>query len=483
MSDSSSGLPLPSRDAQEFRPASPSNLIPADHDNGPRSKASLALAILSEKIKSGALKRSELVDRIVSQAFAATGAKGIALALRREHDGLVVCCAAAGDMAPPKGTVLDEGSGLTAECLRNGVLMICEDSQVDERVDRVACSRLGVRSIVAAPVENEGTTVGILEALSDQPGAFTKQHIEVLLTLACFAKSAVADRVGVNTPNIHSAVPAAAQFTAEVIQATETAPGRETDLLDKIDDLASWSQRVPRRVRLAIAGAVAAALLLALCATAVFVWMWKQNSTHEIGNAAQPKSPQVVVTKPSAAISTKIARSMASHRNSQGVADVGRRPLLSKASAVEKIADETVLSADSHQAEAPAPVEDAPAPEMLRAAVNESNAELSGILASPERLPSAAAVISDGVTPARLQHRVEPAYPADAKRLRIEGAVVLRAGIDENGKVRSVGVVKGSPLLAKAAMDAVRQWQYRPSELNHHALASTTDITIVFHLQ
>jgi TonB family protein len=78
---------------------------------------------------------------------------------------------------------------------------------------------------------------------------------------------------------------------------------------------------------------------------------------------------------------------------------------------------------------------------------------------------------------------VEPVYPADAKRLRIEGPVVLRATIDETGSVKSVGLVNGNPLLANAALTAVRQWHYMPSELNHHAMASTTDITIIFRLQ
>jgi TonB family protein len=60
---------------------------------------------------------------------------------------------------------------------------------------------------------------------------------------------------------------------------------------------------------------------------------------------------------------------------------------------------------------------------------------------------------------------------------------VLRAAIDEAGNVKSVGVVNGNPILANAAMAAVRQWRYAPSELNHRPAASTTDVTIVFHLQ
>src|SRR5215471_3704620 len=187
---SDSGFPLSSRDVQEFH-GPPWPEPPSHERDDPGATPSLALSILSEKIKSGVLERTELMQRIVALASGATGAKGVALALRRDQGGGVVCCAATGDMAPPPGTALDEGSGFTAECLRNGVVLISNDSRTDARVDQVACARLGVRSIVAAPVADGGSTVGVLEALSDQPSAFSKQHIEILLTLACFARSAV----------------------------------------------------------------------------------------------------------------------------------------------------------------------------------------------------------------------------------------------------------------------------------------------------
>jgi TonB family protein len=59
---------------------------------------------------------------------------------------------------------------------------------------------------------------------------------------------------------------------------------------------------------------------------------------------------------------------------------------------------------------------------------------------------------------------------------------MLHVTIDEQGTVQSIAFVKGSPILARAAMAAVRQWRYQPSQFNHHSTASTTDVTVVFRL-
>lgn len=475
MADLSSGIPLPSRDAQEFAPARPWPTIPSEQKDATNSKASLALAILSEKIKSGAMHRSELMKRIVAQAIAATAARGVALALRPRPDAPVVCCASEGDMAPPPGTPLDESSGFTAECLKKGAFIVCEDSETDTRVDRLVCARLGVRSIVAIPVENEGATVGVLEALSDQQAAFTKQHIEVLLTLACFAKSVVAAPAARSHAEVVRTGSAAVVLETPAPQQGDALP--DHDWLAKIEDSRGWSERVPRRIRLAIAGGVAAALLLALFATVILLWMWRQNGA-EVGTAAKPPSQQAFGSKPSPGLEANpsLRGSITRSRNE-------RKSVVLKASAVEKIKTTEPLLVPSATPSMRTADADVAAPDAFTPISQEHTAEVTTALASAASLPAVTVPTSQGVIPARLRHRVEPAYPADARRLRIEGAVVLRAAIDEAGNVKSVGVVHGNPILANAAMAAVRQWRYAPSELNHRPAASTTDVTIVFHLQ
>src|SRR4029077_4677223 len=63
-------------------------------------------------------------------------------------------------------------------------------------------------------------------------------------------------------------------------------------------------------------------------------------------------------------------------------------------------------------------------------------------------------------------HRVEPIYPDDARRARVEGSVILQIIIGTDGAVKSLKVLQGPPSLVPAAAAAVRQWRYKPYLLN-----------------
>jgi protein TonB len=81
-----------------------------------------------------------------------------------------------------------------------------------------------------------------------------------------------------------------------------------------------------------------------------------------------------------------------------------------------------------------------------------------------------------------LVKRVEPVYPLDARVVRIEGTVVLRAVIDTAGEVAAVGAISGPTLLQSAAVDAVRQWEYRPYAVNGQPVEVETTVQVVFSL-
>jgi protein TonB len=78
--------------------------------------------------------------------------------------------------------------------------------------------------------------------------------------------------------------------------------------------------------------------------------------------------------------------------------------------------------------------------------------------------------------------RVEPQYPVIARQIRLEGSVVLKAIISRDGKIEQVEVVSGSALLARPAVDAVREWRYRPCLLNGEPVEVETQITVNFVL-
>ena len=82
-----------------------------------------------------------------------------------------------------------------------------------------------------------------------------------------------------------------------------------------------------------------------------------------------------------------------------------------------------------------------------------------------------------------LIHKVEPQYPAIAKQLHIEGTVIVKAFISREGVITRAEAERGQALLAKAALEAVRQWRYRPYYLNHEPIEVETEITVNFVLQ
>jgi periplasmic protein TonB len=112
---------------------------------------------------------------------------------------------------------------------------------------------------------------------------------------------------------------------------------------------------------------------------------------------------------------------------------------------------------------------------------------IGGIISStPVAVPKAATPtrvrVSQGVTQGLLTRRVNPTYPPLARQARIQGTVVLQAEISKNGDIENLRLVSGHPMLAPAAIDAVKQWKYRPYILNGEPVEVETQITVNFTL-
>ena len=115
---------------------------------------------------------------ITERALTLTGASGAALAFLT--DDRMICRARAGESAPPLGAPVDAKHGLSGECVRSGLLVSCEDTENDPRVDPEICRTLGIGSLTAAPIVSDFRVVGLLEIFSPHPRAFTKGHETVL---------------------------------------------------------------------------------------------------------------------------------------------------------------------------------------------------------------------------------------------------------------------------------------------------------------
>ncbi|HZR29165.1 MAG TPA: energy transducer TonB [Terriglobales bacterium] len=90
--------------------------------------------------------------------------------------------------------------------------------------------------------------------------------------------------------------------------------------------------------------------------------------------------------------------------------------------------------------------------------------------------------VSGGVVEGNLIKKVTPLYPPLAKTARIQGTVVLHAIISKQGNVENLNVISGHPMLVQTALDAVKQWKYRPYILNGEPVEVETTVTVNFNL-
>ncbi len=98
-------------------------------------------------------------------------------------------------------------------------------------------------------------------------------------------------------------------------------------------------------------------------------------------------------------------------------------------------------------------------------------------VATPQRIR-----VSSGVSTGLLIKKVTPNYPPLAKQARIQGHVLLQAEISKEGTIQNLQLISGHPMLAPAAIEAVKQWRYKPYLLNGEPVAVETQVDVIFSL-
>lgn len=101
----------------------------------------------------------------------------------------------------------------------------------------------------------------------------------------------------------------------------------------------------------------------------------------------------------------------------------------------------------------------------------------------PAPQPAAPVAVPSLMQEAKLIHRVQPVYPRIAVQTRTEGTVKLQAVIASDGTIERLEATSGHPLLVRAALEAVKQWRYRPTILNGQAVPVATQIDVRFRLR
>jgi len=268
-------------------------------------------------------------------------------------------------------------------------------------------------------------------------------------------------------------------------------------------DLDEGTQDKGRKIRL-IAGLAAAILII----SSYFGWT-RIHGKHAAQTAAQTPAVPPATTNPQSSDGTAQAAAVET-KPSAGVQG-GQQPmdplLANRAAANSKPADDesevTVTHNPGSAPKAPIVVKsdlgtaaverqqqtasvEAPAPPMATGSGDQS--AISNIIQSTSvSVPKAAdpfsiLKISQGVTQGMLIKRVQPIYPPQARQLRLQGAVQLQAMISKEGSITSIKVVNGEPALARSAVDAVKQWKYKPYYLNGEPVEIQTQVTVIFKL-
>jgi len=130
------------------------------------------------------------ISAITERAQHLTGATGAAIALRTGNE--IVCRARAGRTAPDLGVRLQNDVGISAEAVRTGEIMLCNDAERNPRVDLASCRRLGVRSILVSPLRSYRRTLGVFEVLSSSPSAFDERDVATMQLLSGMTVAAIA---------------------------------------------------------------------------------------------------------------------------------------------------------------------------------------------------------------------------------------------------------------------------------------------------
>jgi TonB family protein len=445
-----------------------------------------------------------ILGAIAVAAHSLTGATGSAVAMPQ---GLaVVCVGRSGETAPELGARLNVDSGISGECLRTGVIMRCDDASRDFHVNAEVCRELGLQSIAAVPLRGQHGRVGVLEAFSTRSYAFTEDQMAVLERLAGLAEAAWARGAVTEVP---SEVPPTVRSDEKSVVTTEVAdiveappeqprPVAATIPLTKMREMFATARDAEpitsRKWRYAIVAAVA---LLLVALLSVYGWKaWYRSSIAskanqppasapaESENAAAgegPASPPAIVRLSPRTSSRSFSRS--SPRSSSRP---GESPTPSVAKGGEKITDagarrqsrsaERGSANDGTQSNSVSNSEEIP----LIAATNADSADLGKVLTTAAGLPTLGVPISRGVAGGVLTYKVQPVYPPEARRMHVQGNVVIDATVTAQGQVDEVKLVSGDAMLAAAALDAVRRWRYTPYSLNGKPIPKQTRITISF---
>jgi TonB family protein len=218
------------------------------------------------------------------------------------------------------------------------------------------------------------------------------------------------------------------------------------------------------------------------------------EQTVSPSTSVAPETPSAIVTreptpKPKASVTEKSAEaSSTSHKSESAKSESSKSAEAEPEVVVKNFEEPRVVKANpTSESKKKVNETEVEAPSAIGPAADDQSAISNIVSSAPVNVPKAVPVpemlkVSQGVTQGMLLKRVQPVYPHAALQMRIAGSVQLQATIDKGGNISSVKVLSGDPILAKAALDAVKQWKYKPYLLDGDAVDIQTQVTVNFKL-
>jgi TonB family protein len=351
-----------------------------------------------------------------------------------------------------------------------------------------------IQSILA----QEQALLASMMGLVSDPARHFNGSVEPPFTAAAFRETSGAPATLVSEPVSHFDPPVEHPFTDEVFDEPSSAPASTPDLKTGVEQ--SW---VGKRQLLLV---IAAVLMLAALATVL--WRSRSNRSGNGPVKASAKVPDLTRSNSEAKgyAQSAMALDAGTHTSSPKIQTKEQSKaqdrsadakLLAKASPAKPANQlhDGVLQPPAAAQQDVARVNKEETPPNATAGIpgevpggvpNGVSNNLANIARDiPVAVPKIASQkvrVSSGVAQGLLIHQVTPKYPSLAHEARIQGTVVLQAVIGKDGSVQNLRVLSGHPMLTQAAMNAVKQWRYKPYYVNGEPVEADTQINVNFNL-
>jgi protein TonB len=361
--------------------------------------------------------------------------------------------------------------------------------QVSHSLDEPSHSAIGSDTLTAdyvtpAPTEEEvqgtpaqkGALLNSIKGLVTDPVRRLKHAVEPPVTAEVFreasAEAAIPD---------HRVEPV---FTAETFHETSDAPTTTSEIRTRVQELFEGKSRM----------LLAVAAVLVLIVVGAIMWRSHRNHIRSASvSASERKIPDL--TQSNSGQDTSVVSSiMSTDPNAKLPADKQAKPKDQNATAKPATpgAPETqagkpnnaVLQPPLTVAKNEARKEEATPVEAVAPVLGLSDKVPGSLVSSiPTAQPKLAqkVQVSSGVAQGLLVHQVTPSYPTQARQAHVQGTVVLQALIGKDGSVRNLHALSGPPMLTQAALDAVKQWRYKPYYLDGQPVEAETQINVKFN--